>query len=65
MKSGIKFASGRPATGRTVAISVRISKQAAEILSKKKNKSEYIDFLIRHDAAQDGESSLGEVGEII
>ena len=51
MKSGIKFASGRPATGRTVAISVRISKQAAEILSKKKNKSEYIDVLIRHDAA--------------
>ena len=51
MKAGSKFASGRPATGRTVALSVRISKQAAEILSKKKNKSEYIDVLIRHDAA--------------
>ena len=30
------------------------SKQAAEILSKKKNKSEYIDVLIRQDAAQEG-----------
>ena len=56
MKAGSKFASGRPATGRTVAISVRISKQAAEILSSKKNKSEYIDELIRHNAAQEGES---------
>ena len=54
MKAGSKFASGRPATGRTEAISVRISKQAAEILSNKKNKSEYIDELIRHDAAQEG-----------
>ena len=52
MKAGSKFASGRPATGRTVGISVRISKQAAEILSNKKNKSEYIDELIRHDASQ-------------
>ena len=56
MKAGSKFASGRPATGRTVAISLRISKQAAEILSNKKNKSEYIDELIRHDAVQEGES---------
>ena len=54
MKAGSKFASGRPATGRTVCISVRISKQAAEILSSKKNKSEYIDELIRNDAAQEG-----------
>ena len=54
MKQGSKFASGRPATGRTIAISVRISKQASEILSNKKNKSEYIDELIRKDAAQEG-----------
>lgn len=52
MKAGSKFASGRPATGRTEAISVRISKQAAEILSNKKNKSAYVDELIRKDAAQ-------------
>ena len=49
MKSGTKFASGRPATGRTHAISVRISQEAANILSTKKNKSEYIDNLIRKD----------------
>lgn len=51
MKAGTKFGTGRPATGRTYAISVRISHEAAEILSNKKNKSEYIDELIRHDAA--------------
>ena len=44
-----KFASGRPATKRTYAISVRITKEAAEILSTKKNKSEYIDNLIKQD----------------
>lgn len=55
MKAGSKFASGRPATGRTVSISVRISKKAAEYLSTKKNKSAYVDELIRKDAAQQGE----------
>ena len=49
MKSGCKFASGRPATGRTHAISVRISQEAANILNTKKNKSEYIDGLIKFD----------------
>ncbi len=51
MKAGSKFATGRPATGRTFAISVRISHEAVEILSTKKNKSEYIDALIRKDRA--------------
>ena len=44
-----KFATGRPATKRTYAVSVRITKEAAEILSTKKNKSEYIDNLIKQD----------------
>ena len=44
-----KFATGRPATKRTHAVSVRITKEAAEILSTKKNKSEYIDNLIKQD----------------
>lgn len=52
MKAGSKFATGRPATGRTYAISVRISHEAAEILSTKKNKSQYIDGLIRKDKSQ-------------
>lgn len=49
MKAGSKFGTGRPATGRTYAISVRISQEAVKILNKKKNKSEYIDSLIRKD----------------
>ncbi len=49
MSSTNKFATGRPATARTYAVSVRITKEAAEILSTKKNKSEYIDNLIKQD----------------
>lgn len=52
MKAGTKFATGRPATGRTFAISVRISHEAAEILNTKKNKSQYIDGLIKKDKGQ-------------
>ena len=44
-----KFAQGRPATGRTFAVSVRITKEAADILNTKRNKSEYIDHLIKQD----------------
>ena len=47
MKAGEEFATGRPATGRTHAISVRISSEAYELLKDKKNKSQYIDWLIR------------------
>ena len=47
--SNNKFAQGRPATGRTFAVSVRITKEAADILSTKRNKSEYIDHLIKQD----------------
>lgn len=47
MKQGVVFGTGRPATGRTHAISVRISSEAYELLKNKKNKSQYIDWLIR------------------
>ena len=47
--SNNKFAQGRPATGRTFAVSVRITKEAANILNTKRNKSEYIDHLIKQD----------------
>lgn len=47
MKAGEEFGTGRPATGRTHAISVRISSEAYELLKDKKNKSQYIDWLIR------------------
>ncbi len=42
-----EFGTGRPATGRNKAVSVKISQEAYEILQGKKNKSEYIDRLIR------------------
>ena len=47
MRAGTTFASGRPATGRSKAVSVRLTEEAYEILKKKKNKSAYIDRLIR------------------
>ena len=47
--SNNKFAQGRPATGRTFAVSIRITKEAADILNTKRNKSEYIDHLIKQD----------------
>ena len=42
----IKFATGRPATGRNKTITIRISDRAAEILKDEHNKSELIDKLI-------------------
>ena len=47
MKAGSTFASGRPYTGRSKAVSVRLTEVAYEILKTKKNKSAYIDRLIR------------------
>ena len=47
MKAGTTFASGRPPTGRSKAVSVRLTEEAYEMLRTKKNKSAYIDRLIR------------------
>jgi hypothetical protein len=38
---------GRPVTNRNVAVTIRISQEAADILSQQKNKSEFIDTLIK------------------
>ena len=38
---------GRPVTDRNVAVTIRISQEAADILSQQKNKSEFIDMLIK------------------
>lgn len=46
-KGGFRPNAGRPETGRTVKISITISPEAAEKISKIKNKSEYIDKLIK------------------
>ena len=44
---GYREGGGRPSTDRNVAISVRISQEANELLKQQKNKSEYIDRLIK------------------
>jgi hypothetical protein len=44
---GNKAAMGRPATGRNYALSVRVSKEAKDIVDQQENKSEFIDNLIK------------------
>ena len=44
---GNKAATGRPATGRSYALSVRVSKEAKDIVDQQENKSEFIDNLIK------------------
>lgn len=51
---GSRFASGRPATGRTHTITLKISALANDILHKQSNKSAYVDKLII-DSAKDKE----------
>ena len=46
-RGGFRPNAGRPETGRTIKISITISPEAAAKISKIKNKSEYIDNLIR------------------
>ena len=46
---GTAFGTGRPATGRTHPVTIRLSDFAYEALSKVKNKSQYLDSLIRID----------------
>jgi len=43
---------GRPKTGRDTAVTIRLSKEALEVLAKESNKSEFIDSLIRGEAGQ-------------
>ena len=48
-KPGSAWGTGRPSTGRTHPVTIRLSDFAYEALSKVKNKSLYIDSLIRND----------------
>ena len=41
---------GRPVTDRNVAVTIRISQEAADILKEQRNKSEFIDTLIKKSA---------------
>lgn len=48
-KGGFRPGSGRPSNDRSVALSVRITQEAMDILNKRtNNKSEYIDNLIKN-----------------
>ena len=49
---GSRFATGRPSTGRTHSITLRISLSAKKILHEHSNKSAFIDKLII-DSAKD------------
>ena len=51
-KPGSAWGTGRPSTGRTHPVTVRLSDLAIEALSKVKNKSLYVDYLIRFDYLQ-------------
>lgn len=44
---GRRTGAGRPANDRNVMISVRVSKEAADKLATVKNKSEFIDNIIK------------------
>lgn len=44
---GYREGGGRPATDRNIPVSIRISPEANELLKQQKNKSEYIDRLIK------------------
>lgn len=48
-RGGARPGSGRPRTERNNLISIRISDEAKEILNKKKNKTAWIDELIREN----------------
>lgn len=52
-RGGVRPGSGRPATDRRKMLSVRISEEAHEMISGVKNKSEYIDTLIKRDNEQE------------
>lgn len=44
---GRRSGAGRPANDRSIMVGVRITKEAADILNAKPNKSEFIDNLIK------------------
>ncbi len=47
-RGGRRPGSGRPSNDRNITISVRVSKEAADKLATIKNKSEFIDTLIKN-----------------
>lgn len=52
-RGGYRPGAGRHTTDRSVPLSVRISQEAAEMISQVRNKSQYIDQLIKKDNEQE------------
>ena len=52
-KPGSAWGTGRPATGRTHPVTIRLSDNAYNWLTQKWNKSAYIDYLIRQDQSKE------------
>lgn len=48
-KPGSAWGTGRPSTGRTHPVTIRLSDYAYAMLTQVSNKSKYIDNLIRQD----------------
>jgi len=46
-RGGRRPGAGRPANDRSILVGVRISQEAADILNAQKNKSEFIDNLLK------------------
>ena len=44
---GYREGGGRPTTDRNIAVTIRISQEASDILNEQKNKSEFVDSLIK------------------
>ena len=51
-KPGSAWGTGRPATGRTHPVTIRLSDSAYKWLTQISNKSAYIDYLIRQDQSK-------------
>ena len=47
---GYREGGGRPETDRKVPVTIRISQESADILKEQRNKSEFIDTLIKQSA---------------
>lgn len=51
-RGGRRPGAGRPANDRSILVGVRISQEAADILNAQKNKSEFIDNLLKQSCKE-------------
>lgn len=60
-RGGARVGSGRPREDRKCMLSVRISLEASEMIKTMKNKSEYVDELIKRDYEEKQCEAVGDV----